>query len=119
MVPSTRSGTRGRRRCRIAAVGKRRDGRLRYWCFEHQANATAKYGRRAKQCRYAHISAISPEEALRLDVSAYSGGVAIWGAVPPIYDTTLQPTERGVHVHARRSPGGPKEIDGTFRSVTL
>ena len=33
--------------CRIGLVGKRRDGASRYWCFEHKADATAKYGKRA------------------------------------------------------------------------
>jgi transposase-like protein len=105
--------------CRIVCVGKRRDGRLRYWCLAHHADATAKYGKRAKQCRYAHIPQISPHETLTLDPSLYEGGVAIWGAVPPLYDTTRNPTEHGVHVHARHSDTDSKVIDGTFRSVRL
>lgn len=106
-------------RCRIRVVGKRRDGAPRYWCLEHHADATAKYGRRARRCRYADVRPVSPEEALRLDVSQYRGGVAIWGAVAPIYDTTRNAAESGVHVHARMCAGGPKQIDGTFRSVLL
>lgn len=96
--------------CRIVCVGKRRDGRLRYWCLAHHADATAKYGKRAKQCRYAHIPQISPHETLTLDPSLYGGGVAIWGAVPPLYDTTRNPTEHGVHVHARHSDSDSKVI---------
>jgi hypothetical protein len=79
----------------------------------------AKYGKRAKQCRYAHIPQISPHETLTLDPSLYEGGAAIWGAVPPLYDTTRNPTEHGVHVHARQSDSDSKVIDGTFRSVRL
>jgi hypothetical protein len=105
--------------CRIVPVGKRRDGRTRYWCLEHKSDATAKYGVRAEQCRYANASPISTADSLTLDVAAYRGGVALWGAVPPIYDTTKQPTERGVHVHARCTDDGPKEIDATYRSVAL
>jgi len=105
--------------CRIVAVGKRRDGGTRYWCLEHKADATAKYGRRDSQCRYSHIPQITPDEILKLDRSSYGGGVALWGAVPPIYDTTRLPIDHGIHVHARRVPSGAKEIDKTFRSVSL
>jgi len=105
--------------CRIVAVEKRRDGRFRYWCLEHKADATAKYGRRAARCRYADIPPISPSESVTIEPREYSGGVAIWGAVPPIYDTTRKPMEQGVHVHARRAAEGPKEVDATFRSVHL
>jgi hypothetical protein len=105
--------------CRIVAVGKRRDGGTRYWCLEHKADSTAKYGRRARQCRYADIAPVSRNETLRLDIDDYLGGVAMWGAVPPIYDTTREPTVRGIHVHARHRLDGPKETDGTYRSVVL
>src|SRR5258708_1652769 len=38
--------------CHVVSVGKRRDGGTRYWCLLHRADATAKYGRPAKSCRY-------------------------------------------------------------------
>jgi hypothetical protein len=106
-------------KCRIVSVGKRRDGGTRYWCLEHKADATAKYGKQADRCRYAHIPSIAPDEILNLNVSSYEGGVALWGAVPPIYDTTERPIDRGIHVHARRATGGEKEIDNTYRAVRL
>lgn len=106
-------------KCRITAVGKRRDGGTRYWCLEHRADATAKYGRRAKACRYANIPPVSPSEVLSLNVSGYPGGVALWGAVPPVYDTTRRPLDRGIHVHARIVPGGLKMIDDTYRAVRV
>jgi transposase-like protein len=103
--------------CRIVAVGKRRDGGTRYWCFQHRADATAKYGRLATKCRHADIPPIKPDQVLDLDIDAFPGGVAMWGAVAPIYDTSRTAVEQGVHVHARRTPGGSKEIDATFRCV--
>lgn len=103
--------------CRIVAVGKRRDGGTRYWCLEHRADATAKYGRRAAKCRHADIPPIMPHQTLDIDIEQFRGGVAMWGAVAPIYDTSHATVEQGVHVHARRASGGPKEIDGTFRQV--
>jgi hypothetical protein len=107
-------------KCRITAVGKRRDGGTRFWCLEHKSDATAKYGKRARQCRYAIVEPIRPEETLRLDVANYKGGIALWGAVPPIYDTTREALDRGVHVHARRSLNSKKkQIDRTYRAVEL
>jgi NAD-dependent SIR2 family protein deacetylase len=107
------------RECRIVAVGKRRDGGTRYWCLEHKADATAKYGRRAPHCRYAHEAPLKRADVLEIDTRAYAGGIALWGAVPPVYDTTRQPLDRGIHVHARAIAGGDKLIDQTFRAVLL
>lgn len=105
--------------CEITLVGKRRDGGKRYWCLKHKADATAKYGRRASVCRYAHVAPVSDDESRTLNPNQYPGGVGIWGAVPAIYDTTRLPLEHGVHVHARQKPGGKKVIDDTYRSVKL
>lgn len=106
-------------KCKIVMVGMRRDGGKRYWCLQHKADATAKYGKRGTKCRYAHIPPIRPAEKLSIDPMSYDGGIAIWGAVSPIYDTTRQPLERGVHVHARLHPQGDKVIDQTYRSVEV
>ena len=100
-------------------VGLRRDGGKRFWCLEHKGDATAKYGRRGKSCRYAHVLPLSRDEKLTIDPAVYRGGIAIWGAVPPIYDTTPLPLERGVHVHARKHPRGKKVIDHTYRAVQV
>jgi NAD-dependent SIR2 family protein deacetylase len=105
-------------RCQIVDVGKRRDGGTRYWCLKHRADATAKYGKRARACRAAHVR---PEttDAFELDLDVYRGAVALWGAVPAVYDTTRLPLDQGIHVHARRSALDKKEIDGTFPRVKL
>jgi hypothetical protein len=105
--------------CNIAPVGKRRDGGTRYWCLAHRADATAKYGRPAKACRGAHLTPISSKDILALDLDRYRGGVALWGAVPPVYDTTRLPLDFGVHVHARTGVDGEKVIDNTYRAVRL
>lgn len=103
--------------CRISAIGKRRDGGTKYWCFEHRADATAKYGTPAEQCRYAHVPRPTADETLVLYESQFPGGIALWGSVPPVYDTTTQPLDRGVHVHARQSYRSKKIIDNTYREV--
>jgi hypothetical protein len=105
--------------CDITPVGKRRDGGTRYWCLTHKADATAKYGRRAMVCRAAHLPPISPHEILDLDLDQYPGGVGLWGAIPPVYDTTRLPLDFGIHVHARRDAEGDKGIDATYRAVRL
>lgn len=105
--------------CKIIAVGKRRDGGTRYWCLEHHANATAKYGVAADRCVAADDPPITSEETLHLDFADYPGGIALWGSVPAVYDTTNQPTDRGIHVHAREARGGLKDIDRTYRRLRI
>ena len=105
--------------CDVTPVGKRRDGGTRYWCLTHKADATAKYGRPALHCRAAHIAPVSAAETMLLNIDEYPGGVALWGAVPPIYDTTRLPLERGIHVHARKTRNGVKDVDRTVRAVRL
>ena len=102
--------------CQVVAVGKRRDGGMRYWCLRHKANATAKYGKPASSCRAAHVPPVSSED---LDIDEYTGGVALWGAVPAVYDTTRLPMDRGIHVHGRMKADARKEIDRTFRAVRV
>lgn len=105
--------------CNIIAVGRRRDGGTRYWCMEHHANATAKYGVAADACVAANDPPILPQETLDLDLARYPGGVALWGSVPAVYDTTSKPMDRGIHVHARLVKGGDKEIDATYRKLRI
>ena len=105
--------------CEVVAVGKRRDGGTRYWCLEHKADATAKYGVQADKCKLAHLEPVTKDQTLELNINDYPGGVGIWGAVPPIYDTTQQPMDKGIHVHARQDQGGFKDIDETYRKVIV
>jgi predicted nucleic-acid-binding Zn-ribbon protein len=105
--------------CNIVSVGKRRDGGTRFWCLLHRADATAKYGVEADRCRYATVAPLLETEQLTIDISHYPGGVALWGAVPAIYDTSTQPLDRGIHVHARMTAKREKTIDKTFRKVLL
>lgn len=105
--------------CKIVATGKRRDGGTRYWCLAHRADATAKYGRPSRACRYAHIPPVTEKETLSLATNDYPGGIGLWGAVPPVYDTTTLPLDRGVHVHARRKANAKKNLDETYRAVRV
>jgi transposase-like protein len=65
------------------------------------------------------VAPILETDTLRVDLDAYAGGVGLWGAVPPIFDTTRKPLDRGVHVHARSAVGGSKVIDETYRAVRV
>lgn len=55
----------------------------------------------------------------QLDPAEFAGGIALWGAVEPVYNTADEPVERGIHVHARDRAGGRKAIDQTFDAVEL
>jgi ribosomal protein S27E/predicted RNA-binding Zn-ribbon protein involved in translation (DUF1610 family) len=105
--------------CNIVPVGRRRDGGTRYWCLGHHANATAKYGTPAEKCVAADDESIAPEDTLDLDFRGYPGGIALWGSVPAVYDTTNKPMDRGIHVHARVEKGGEKVIDRTYRKLRI
>lgn len=105
-------------RCKIEDVGKARNGKHRFWCTTHAANATGRYGAKLTQCEGAYRYS-DPRRALELKVEDYPGGLALWGAVPPVYDTTNEVHEPGIHVHARTMADGKKEIDGTFPSVAF
>lgn len=108
-----------RTKCKVTPVGKRRDGGTRYWCTVHRADATAKYGKPADFCRYAHVPPVQECETFVVDVDEWPGGIALWGAVPPVYDTTSLGLDRGIHVHARKAPGASKCIDTTYRRVRV
>ncbi|GAA4773108.1 hypothetical protein GCM10023219_20380 [Stakelama sediminis] len=104
--------------CHILAVPKPRAGKSRYWCFSHDASATARFGGRMPRCEGAYRT-IAHYRRFCLDPDDFSGGVAIWGAVEPVYNTAVEPAERGIHVHARKRARGKKDIDETFDAVEL
>ena len=107
------------KKCEVIPVDNRQNGKTRYWFVEHKADATAEYCRRIRMCLNADIPPTTPDKVLKLDVSSYEGGVAIWGAVSPVYDTTNQTVDHGIHVHARRSAKSKKEIDATYHTVSV
>ena len=56
---------------------------------------------------------------LDMNPAQYPGGIAIWGALEPVFDTSSCPWDSGVHIHARMMVGGPKCIDETFDVVRV
>lgn len=98
--------------CTIVEAGLARNGAMRRWCTAHQRGIPSG----ADSCGGAK-PAWTPEEVLELDLSEYKGGVAMWGSVGAVYDTTSLPPERGVHVHARSKEGTSKVIDDSFSAV--
>ena len=119
MVAKKRNASGTRVPCDIVAIEKRRDGGTRFWCHAHRADATSKYGKPAQKCRSADTILIRAEDIPTLGLDMYRGGVALWGAAPAVYDTTKLPIERGIHVHARRTPKSKKEIDLTYQAVRI
>lgn len=104
--------------CHIRALPKPRDVRSRYWCVSHEASATARFGGRMSRCEGAYRT-VADYRRFRLNPAEFPGGVALWGAVEPVYNTANEPAERGIHVHARGRAGGRKSIDQTFDAVEL
>jgi transcription elongation factor Elf1 len=94
-------------------IGKLRNGAPRLWCVVHRAQA-----RSLDRCSQA-AKPTTPPKRVKVEVAKYPGGVALWGALPPVINTATAPGESGVHVHARRKVGGEKDIDATFDEVTV
>lgn len=113
-----RSPAAQRRECLIHAADGQRAQDVRYWCSVHNASATGRYGRRLEICEAAHRDG-SIGKILELDPKDYPGGVALWGAVDPVYNTMLGEIDRGIHVHARLAPGDVKKIDESYAEVQL
>jgi len=61
----------------------------------------------------------SAASKLLLNTEDYTGGIAIWGALPPVFDTKKNPLDRGVHVHARDGETRKKVIDATYCLVEV
>lgn len=104
--------------CEIRNVGLARNGSPRFWCVVHRADATGKGGVQLDRCK-GYGPAPKSESAIEFDPEDYPGGLALWGSVSPVFDTTHLPVHRGVHVHARKEAEGPKEIDDTYDRVTF
>jgi hypothetical protein len=62
---------------------------------------------------------VTDSSTLIFNIDDYPGGVAIWGALPAVFDTTTQEFDRGVHVHARLAHVSKKCIDATYESVNV
>ena len=106
-------------KCSIEHVGKQRNGKPRFWCTVHQSSATGRYGTRLPACEGAYLDKRRPLKVLEIDPREFPGGIALWGAVPPAYDSTGLEPESGIHVHARGAASDSKEIDDTFDAVTV
>lgn len=104
--------------CHIYRVPRVEGGRMKYWCLSHDASATARFGRKLDRCEGAYRT-ISEIRRLALDPNDYPGGVALWGAVEPVYNTTGRAADMGVHVHARIASGENKEIDRNYDAVEI
>lgn len=111
-------GPLSKRNCNIRNVGKARNGSERYWCTVHNATAAGVGGTKLDECEFAYLDVI-PKRVLDIKEGDFPGGIAIWGAVDPIYNTTAFSEEPGVHVHARNTPNGNKVHDATFDEVRL
>lgn len=99
--------------CSISLLGKQRNGAPRLWCVIHRARAKT-YDR----CTTANP--LRPTlKTWTVDIADYPGGVALWGALPPVVNTAGAEGETGVHLHARPVAGGAKAIDETFDEVTI
>ncbi|WP_417372264.1 hypothetical protein [Gelidibacter japonicus] len=106
--------------CSIQQIGKYRNGKPKFWCKAHYSLAKSNSDNPPFQCENYLLEAVKDSEKLYLDPQVWEGGVGLWGSLKPIYCTTSTPTEQeGIHVHARSTMQGEKDIDGTFTEVYI
>jgi transposase-like protein len=99
--------------CSVSLLGKQRNGAPRLWCVIHRARATA-----FDRCTTANPIRAQLKKRT-VNISDYPGGVALWGALPPVVNTAGVEGESGVHLHARPVAGEAKEIDETYDEVVV
>lgn len=103
--------------CIIDAAIKKRNGDPYWWCHTHGKEVHAGNGDAPSHCSGADSAPICDDDVFELDLADYPGGVAAWGATPPVATWgTGDRDEGGVHVHARATVNGTKAVD---RSVTI
>lgn len=105
--------------CDIRCEVKRRNGSDQWVCLTHGHLAISDGGGPLPQCAAAGIPAVPEDDILVFDLADYPGGVGIWGACRPALQIGAPPIERGVHVHARVEPDGPKIIDRSYEIVVV
>jgi predicted RNA-binding Zn-ribbon protein involved in translation (DUF1610 family) len=105
--------------CEISYEVNNRSGKPRWWCYTHGCAAWDAQGKPVTACLGAGVTGPAPERTLTLDPGQYRGGVALWGAVDPVYNTGPEPRDCGVHVHARELAGGDKVVDRTYDEVVV
>ncbi|MAT90911.1 MAG: hypothetical protein CMC35_09485 [Flavobacteriaceae bacterium] len=106
--------------CIINHIGKHRNGKNKYWCSTHRSIAKSKKNETPTHCEKSHVVEVKEDEKLYLDPEKWKGGIGLWGSLQPIYSTSKTPfDEKGIHVHARNTNKGKKEIDGTFKEVYI
>lgn len=107
------------RECKIESLGRNRNGSQRLWCHAHKCLVSTTRGITPDKCDL--YGNESPPEfgELVLRPSDFAGGIAIWGALPPVYNSANENEHQAVHVHARKSDSGGKEIDDNYSNVRL
>ena len=106
--------------CKIDQIGKHRNGKPKYWCKVHFSTAYSDSIEIPDKCQKYDQPRISEEDKFRLNPKDWDGGVGIWGALDPVYNTsTLEGHHPGIHLHARALEDGEKQIDYTFKEIEI
>lgn len=105
--------------CSVVSVGKFRNGSPKAWCQTH-----ARVVRPDLDNLCPNKGTVLRLRCLSLDVDRYSGGIGIWGSLPPAIDTAAGNMDeesllRGIHVHARPEVKAAKQVDDTYDVVAL
>jgi hypothetical protein len=118
-MDSSREAPMRKKPCDIKAEVKLRNGYDMWWCRTHHQRAWARGGGPLVACASADLELPESSDVATIASAAYPGGVGIWGAVIPLFNSTNLPLTSGVHVHARLIVDGAKEIDETYAGIEI
>lgn len=105
--------------CEIKFRGKKRTGENRYWCIVHSKEIVSDNFMCPITCGHIYQDH-NDLNSIELNITDWSGGIGIWGAMQPIYSThSSEGHETGIHIHARKDKGGAKIVDSTFDKLRL
>src|SRR4051812_43409854 len=101
--------------CKIKNLGKFRNGDPKFWCSIHLAFAPpVQEDVIPNTCKIFDKPPICDNDRYELDPEEWLGGVALWGSLDPVYNTSIYPGHQpGIHLHARMEETGDKQIDRT------
>jgi len=106
--------------CNIEYLGKHRHGAPKYWCKVHFALASPNGDETPAKCERHDKPKISENDKFQLDPSVWDGGIGVWGALDPVYNTSPhEQHQSGIHLHARMVESGAKQIDYTFKEIEV
>ncbi len=104
--------------CKIRLAQKDRDDSSGSWCLTHKYNASGTDGS-VTACAKSKTAPKPKNSHLSLKGTDYPGGIGVWCQLPPAFSSFTADESPPIHVHARKTVDGSKDIDKSVDSLTV